>query len=123
MDFSWTTIRVNDMETSLAFYQEIVQLPLQRRSSLEGGMELAFLGSGETKVELIWRKGENPASYGQDISMGFFVDDLDVMMKFVTDRGIPILGGPFKPNEHIRFFYILDPNGLRIQFVEQIQNT
>ncbi|HHT81450.1 MAG TPA: VOC family protein [Spirochaetales bacterium] len=119
MDFSWTTIRVNDMEESLAFYQEIVQLPLQGRSDLEGGMELAFLGSGETKVELIWRKGEKPAHYGQDISMGFFVDDLDVMMKFVTDRGIPILGGPFKPNEHIRFFYVLDPNGLRIQFVEQ----
>ncbi len=123
MDFSWTTIRVNDMEASLAFYQEIVQLPLQGRSNLEGGMELAFLGSGETKVELIWRKGEKPAYYGQDISMGFFVDDLDVMMKYVTDRDIPIIGGPFKPNEHVRFFYILDPNGLRIQFVEQARKS
>ncbi|HKL59910.1 MAG TPA: VOC family protein [Sphaerochaeta sp.] len=119
MDFSWTTIRVNDMEESLAFYKEIVKLPLQGRTHVEGGMELAFLGSGETKVELIWRKDEKPALYGQDISMGFFVDDLDVMMKFVTDHNIPILGGPFKPNEHIRFFYVLDPNGLRIQFVEQ----
>lgn len=119
MDFSWTTIRVNDMDESLIFYQDIVQLPLQRRTQADGGMELAFLGSGETQVELIWRKGEKPAHYGQDISMGFFVDDLDVMMKFVTDKGIPILGGPFKPNDHIRFFYVLDPNGLRIQFVEQ----
>ncbi len=123
MDFSWTTIRVNDMEASLAFYQGIVQLPLQGRTDVEGGMELAFLGSGETKVELIWRKGEKPAHYGQDISMGFFVDDLDAMMKFVTDRDIPILGGPFKPNEHIRFFYVLDPNGLRIQFVEQARRN
>ena len=119
MNFSWTTIRVNDMEESLAFYQEIVQLPLERRSNVDGGMELAFLGSGETKVELIWRKDEKPAHYGQDISMGFFVEDLDVMMKFVTENKIPILGGPFKPNEHVRFFYVLDPNGLRIQFVEQ----
>jgi len=67
MDFSWTTIRVNDMEQSLTFYQEIVQLPLQRRSNLEGDMELAFLGAGETKVELIWRKDEKTAHYGQDI--------------------------------------------------------
>ncbi|MGB4406883.1 MAG: VOC family protein [Sphaerochaeta sp.] len=123
MDFSWTTIRVNDMEESLAFYQEIVQLPLQGRSNLEGGMELAFLGAGETKVELIWRKDEKAAHYGQDISMGFFVDDLDATMKFVTANDIPILGGPFKPNEHIRFFYILDPNGLRIQFVEQARKS
>ncbi len=123
MDFSWTTIRVNDMEESLAFYQGIVQLPLQGRSNLEGGMELAFLGAGETKVELIWRKDEKTAHYGQDISMGFFVDDLDATMKFVTEHNIPILGGPFKPNEHIRFFYILDPNGLRIQFVEQARKS
>ncbi len=84
-------------------------------------MELAFLGKGETKVELIWRKDEKPAYYGQDISMGFFVDDLDVTMKFMQERNIPILGGPFKPNDHIRFFYVLDPNGLRIQFVEQTE--
>ncbi|HKL57220.1 MAG TPA: VOC family protein [Sphaerochaeta sp.] len=121
MEFSWTTIRVNDMEESLSFYQEIVKLPLQGRSSIEGGMELAFLGSGETKVELIWRKDEKRAQYGQDISMGFTVDNLDTMMEFVTGRNIPILGGPFKPNDHISFFYVLDPNGLRIQFVEQIQ--
>ncbi|NBK21615.1 MAG: VOC family protein [Spirochaetia bacterium] len=123
MDFSWTTIRVNDMEKSLAFYQEIVRLPLQGRTHVEGGMELAFLGAGETKVELVFRKDEKPTHYGQDISMGFFVDDLDAMMKFVTDRGFPILGGPFKPNEHIRFFFILDPNGLRIQFVEQARRN
>lgn len=121
MSFSWTTIRVNDMQESLAFYQEIVKLPLQEQTKVDGGMELAFLGKGETKVELIWRKDEKPAYYGQDISMGFFVDDLDVTMKFMQERNIPILGGPFKPNDHIRFFYVLDPNGLRIQFVEQTE--
>jgi len=123
MSFSWTTIRVNDMQKSLAFYQEIVKLPLQEQTKIDGGMELAFLGSGETKVELIWREGEKKAQYGQDISMGFFVDDLDATMEFVTKQNIPILGGPFKPNDHIRFFYVLDPNGLRIQFVEQAKKS
>lgn len=119
MKFSWTTIRVNDMEESLAFYQEIVGLPLQRRMDGDHGMELAFLGSGETKVELICKKGEKKAQYGQDISMGFFCDNLDATIAFVTEQGIPVLGGPFQPNENTRFFYVLDPNGLRIQFVEQ----
>ncbi|MDT4763418.1 VOC family protein [Sphaerochaeta sp. PS] len=121
MKFCWTTLRVNNMEESLDFYQRIVQLPLQRRSDVEGGMSLAFLGSGDTQVELIYRQGEKPAVYGKDISMGFQVDDLDAMMEFVTSQGIAIVGGPFKPNEHVRFFYVLDPNGLRIQFVEQIR--
>lgn len=29
--------------------------------------------------------------------------------------------GPFQPNPSVSFFYILDPNGLKIQFVENIK--
>jgi len=53
MKFCWTTIHVKDMDKSLAFYQEIVGLPLVRRAQASPEMELAFLGSGETQVELI----------------------------------------------------------------------
>ena len=53
MKFCWTTINVTSMEESLAFYQEIVGLPLMRRFPAGPGMEIAFLGDGETQVELI----------------------------------------------------------------------
>ncbi|NLK05931.1 MAG: VOC family protein, partial [Spirochaetales bacterium] len=32
---------------------------------------------------------------------------------------LEIYAGPFSPNPYVRFFYILDPNGVKIQFVEQ----
>ncbi len=71
MNFCWTTIQVMDMDKSLAFYQEIVGLPLVRRAQASPEMELAFLGSGETQVELICDGKPQAVNHGDSISMGF----------------------------------------------------
>jgi len=118
MKFCWTTLMVSDMNDSIKFYQEIVGLQVNRRFDAGPGIEIAFLGDGETKVELIAdEKNENP-TIGQNISLGFEVDSIEDMMLFVKEKGIAIHSGPFEPNQHISFFYVLDPNGLKIQFVE-----
>ena len=108
---------VNDMEESLRFYQEVVGLTLDRRFSAGPGTEIAFLGDGETKVELICG-GPRQINVGPDISWGFSVDSLEETLALVAKKGIPVHGGPFQPNPHTRFFYVLDPNGMKIQFVE-----
>ena len=119
MKFCWTTLNVNNMEESLTFYQEVVGLKLERRFNM-GPSEIAFLGEGETKVELICNADREKVQYGQDISLGFTVKSVDETIAFVNKRGIELLGGPYQPNPRVRFFYILDPNGLKIQFVEDI---
>ena len=120
MKFCWTTLTVKNMEESLRFYQEIVGLGVDRKFKAGPGMEIAFLGDGETKVELIYNEKSKDVSIGQDISLGFEVDSLDEMMAAVKEKGIDIHSGPFQPNPHIKFFYVLDPNGLKIQFAENI---
>ena len=45
---------------------------------------------------------------------------VDEMMNFVKEKGIVVESGPFQPNPHVKFFYIMDPNGLKIQFVENM---
>ncbi len=55
---------------------------------------------------------------GKDISLGFAVDSVDEMMAFVKEKGIAIHSCPFEPSPHVKFFYVLDPNGLKIQFLE-----
>lgn len=119
MKFCWTTINVLNMEKSLAFYQEIVGLPLMRRFPAGPGTEIAFLGDGETQVELIASTSTIEVKIGQDISLGFIVESLDDMLDFIQKRSIPVHSGPHQPNPQTRFFYILDPNGLKIQFVER----
>lgn len=115
MKYCWTTIMVTDLEKSIAFYRDIVGLPLDRRFSAGPGGEIAFLGDGETQVELIERIGPK-STIGNAVSLGFAVDSLDDALAFVAEHGIKVESGPFQPNDHIKFFYILDPDGLRIQF-------
>lgn len=118
MKFCWSTITVKSMDDSVNFYQDVIGLPLMNRYEAGPGMEIAFLGDGETQIELICRGSQLPINMGQDISLGFLVDNLDETMAFVREKGIEIHSGPHQPNSFIRFFYILDPNGLKIQFVE-----
>lgn len=118
MKFCWTTLTVKNMEESLKFYQEIVGLPIHNRFQAGPGIEIVFLGDGETKVELIHNENIKEVNMGQSISIGFQVDSLNDMMSFVKERGVEIHSGPFQPNPNTRFFFVLDPNGLKVQFVE-----
>ncbi len=119
MKFAHVTINVKDLEESVKFYQEVVGLPLVNRFPAGPNMEIVFLGEGETLVELIHDAANTDITIGKDISIGFAVDSLDDMMDFVKDKGIEIESGPFEPNPNTRFFFVLDPNGLRVQFIEQ----
>jgi lactoylglutathione lyase len=118
MKFCWTTLYVKDMDESLRFYQEVVGLPLNRRMKPTLEQEIAFLGSDGTQVELICRQDKKDVSLGQDISMGFETPSLDALIEQFRTIGLAVHSGPFQPNPGIRFLYVLDPNGLKIQFVE-----
>ena len=120
MKFYWCTITVSNMEESLKFYQEIVGLSIDRRFSTGPGMEIAFLGDGETKVELISNPNHKSSNNIEGISMGFEVKSVDEMIKLIKDKGLEVHSGPFQPNPHIKFFFVKDPNGISVQFVENM---
>lgn len=119
MRLAHVTINVKNMEESLQFYQEIVGLPIHLRFPTGPKGEIVFLGEGESKVELIKPEEEIHPSICSDIAIGFPVDNLDEKIDFVKAKGIEIESGPFQPNPKTRFFFVLDPNGLRVQFIEQ----
>ena len=98
MKFCWSTLSVKNMEESLEFYTEIVGLNLNKRFKAGPGTEIAFLGDGETKVELICQQDKNDVQVGSDISWGFEVTSVDEMIDFVKDKGVEIESGPIQPN-------------------------
>ncbi|NLL56787.1 MAG: VOC family protein [Clostridiales bacterium] len=116
MEFCWSTLRVKDMEQSLKFYQEIVGLNLVSKFNAENGIEIAFLGKRRTKIELICN-GNSNINIGKDISWGFKTKSLQQKLDYVVSKGITA-DGPYSPNANTSFFFITDPNGMKIQFVE-----
>lgn len=121
MNYLWTTIQVKDMKESLNFYQNILELPIQRKFNPDEKTEIVFLGDGETNIELIDVKNKVDISFGNDISIGFEVDSIDSITEKLKKEGITSETKVLQPNPHIKFFYVRDPNGLKIQFVENIK--
>jgi lactoylglutathione lyase len=120
MKFCWTTLYVKDMEESLRFYKEVVGLKENRRYSAGPGVEITFLGEGDTEVELICSEQKKDIDVGHDISLGFAVTSVEQMMELVNEKGYKIHSGTFQPNPHIKFFYVQDPTGWKIQFIENM---
>ena len=119
MKFCWVTINVKDMEKSLFFYQEIIGLGINRRFNPDSDREIVFLGAGETQIELIYNAKTRDIAICEDISLGFEVDSIDHIIKILKRNNIPIHSGPFQPNPSIKFIYVIDTNGVKIQFVEK----
>ena len=84
-------------------------------------MGITFLGSNETQIELIYKAKADDIVIGKDISLGFVVDSIEQISEILKKKNIPIHSGPFQPNPSIKFIYILDPNGVKIQFVKNIE--
>lgn len=124
MKFLWTTIYVRNLDESIAFYADLLQLKTLSRFPAGPGSEIAFLGNGndgETLVELMADSKVSEVSFGESISIGFAVESVDDMLSTVAGKGIAVHSGPFETPAY-RFFCIKDPNGLNVQLFEKKQS-
>jgi len=117
MKFLWTTFMINDLDGTLAFFKDVAGIEPVRRFQAGPEKEIAFLCEGETKIELVADKGI-PSHVYKGVSVGLAVDDLDQKKKELEDKGYetsPVIS----PNPATRFFFVADPNGIGLQFVEE----
>lgn len=121
MNLCWVTIKVLDMDKSLAFYQQTLGLSLNNRVEIGGGHELAFLNAGTVQLELSSSPETKNIDLGQDISIGLEVDSVEKWMNDLKDKEVEVISDIVSPNPSIKFFLIKDLNGLTIQFVENIK--
>lgn len=121
MRFCWSTLNVRNLEESVKFYTEIIGLEILREFSAGPEVKIVFLGKGETEIELICDGKDRDINVGNDISWGFEVESLDDALAFVHKNNIKVEEGPFKPTPYVRYFFIKDPNGMKIQLVENIK--
>ena len=123
--FLHVMLRVNDLDESINFYQNIFDLKLLRKNdNQEYKYTLAFLGYGNedshTVIELTYNWGESNYQLGTAFGhLAFGVENIkeavDKARKYgvkVTREPGPVLGGS------TIIAFIEDPNGYKIELIE-----
>lgn len=117
MSYALTTLQVQDLEKSLEFYTGTLGLPLICRFEGKGGVPIAMVGEEKgAHLELIGTGRPAPEQPGNGISIGFYVEDAQALIEELKVRA----EGPISPNPALRFFFIQDPDGYRIQLLERL---
>ena len=111
MRYAHTTIIVSDIEKSIKFYEEVAGITIRNRFSA-GVKTLAFL----SEIELIQDENEKPYS-GSGISLGFAVENVEEYMEKMNSMGYQTTD-IISPNPKTKFFYVNDPDGLKIQLIQ-----
>ena len=110
------TIQTCRFEEELKFYQEIAGLAITR-DMRPMGREMVFLANaeGETEIEIIGNPGAADAG-NEYLSVGFRTEDVEAKREELVAMGLE--ASPMvSPNPHVKFFYVKDPAGVRVQFM------
>lgn len=88
MTFSWATIRVRNLEDSLAFYHNLLGLPIHDRFG-PPGHQIVMLGTDPgTKLELIESAEPLPEVPAPGLSLGFAPENMRKLLSTLEAAGI-----------------------------------
>lgn len=119
-----TMLRVGDLERSLAFYTEVLDMKLLRRKDYpDGKFTLAFIGYGDeannTVIELTYNWDTNSYDLGKGFGhIAIEVDDVYKACDEIKARGGKVVRepGPMKHGSSVLAF-IEDPDGYKIELL------
>lgn len=117
-----TRYRVNDLETSVRFYKEILALQEVRRHQSPRGSELVFLKApeGDELIELCHFPASGPVRVPPDLThLAFEVDSLETFGRHLAAHGLKFSDGPVLKENGGGFAFIDAPEGYEIELIQQ----
>ena len=117
-----TRMRVNDMDQTIAFYQEVLGLEVVERKVSPRGSHLAFLAvpNSEELIELCSFPASGPVKVQEAlVHLAFEVDNLDRAIGVLKEKNIPITDGPTQTSTGSRFIFIDAPDGYEVELIER----
>ncbi|HCH4383399.1 TPA: VOC family protein [Vibrio parahaemolyticus] len=120
-----TMIRVRDLDRSLQFYRDALELEIKDQYVFDG-FSLTYLANEETGFELeLTHNHDQSEAYTHGSGYGHLavsVDDIEQAHKRIKSLGIEV--GDIKAFDHQQkhlatFFFVTDPDGYKIEFLQR----
>ncbi len=117
--FLHVRMRVNDLETTVAFYRDILGLSETRRIVSPRGSKIAYmkLSGSETELEITEYKASGPVAVPPDlVHLAFRVEDMNKTLARLRELGVPVTDGPTQTENSV-FAFIDAPEGYEIELI------
>jgi lactoylglutathione lyase len=116
-----TRYRVDDLQRTVKFYQDVLGLQEVRRHKSPRGSELVFLKApgSEELIELCHYPASGPVKVQQDLThLAFEVDSLSDFGKHLESLGLKYSDGPHLKPDGGGIAFIDAPEGYEIELIE-----
>ena len=121
-----TRYRVDDLETSVKFYTEILGLTETRRHKSPRGSELVFLATpnSDEEIELCSYPSSGGVQVQEDLThLAFEVESLVEFEKHIHSLGVEYSDGPNMKDSGGGFAFIDAPEGYEIELIEKVPDS
>jgi lactoylglutathione lyase len=117
-----TRYRVNDLERSVKFYQDVLGLSLLSRHKSPRGSEVVMMQAADSPelLELCFFPGSGPVQVQPDLThIAFEVESLEAFAKHLAMLGLKFSDGPTMRSSGGAFAFVDAPEGYEIELLEQ----
>jgi lactoylglutathione lyase len=117
-----TRMRVNDLERTVRFYEDILGLKVGRRHTSPRGAQLAFIRTpnSDEEIELCQLPDAPPVHVQPDlVHLAFEVDDIAAFAEAVAKKGYTLSDGPTRTGSGSVIAFIDAPEGYEVELIQR----
>ena len=120
--FLHTRMRVDDLDRTVSFYQEVFGLEVTKRHESPRGSKLVFLAvpNSEEEIEITYFPGSGPVQVQEDLMhLAFEVDSVETFGEHLKSIGMEFSDGPTQSSSGSIFAFVDAPEGYEIEVIER----
>jgi len=117
-----TRMRVNDLERTVRFYEDILGLKVSRRHTSPRGAQLAFIRTpnSDEEIELCQLPDSPPVQVQPDLMhLAFEVEDLGKFAAEIAKKGWKLSDGPTKTGSGSVIAFVDAPEGYEVELIQR----
>ncbi len=120
--FLHTRMRVDDLEGTISFYQDVFGLEVTKRHESPRGSKLVFLAvpNSEEEIEITYYPESGPVQVQEDLMhLAFEVEDMNTFGKHIQSFGVEFSDGPTESSSGSIFAFVDAPEGYEIEVIQR----